>query len=268
VIGRATSGPRARVTARLVAALASVLAASLAPLAAYADGPAFDRPGIAFAPSTMPARSFTWEQGLVDYTRDVDRGITTTAWSFDTRLRYGLTDQLELQIEVPVWADTRTQGHGTRSSADGLGDLSLAAKFDLMPGDGDWDLSLLGVVQFPTGDSLIGADGEQYSLGATLGTSFGEGQSLAFYANVDRLRDDTTWTLSSSWGFDLGDALGGYVEAGYVPAGDGDPSNVLAGGGLMWAVKDTVQLDAWVLAGLNRASPDLEVGAGFSYFVP
>lgn len=235
---------------------------------ALADGPAFDRPGIAFAPETMPARSFIWEQGIADYTRDTARGVTTTAWSVDTRLRYGLTDRLEVQVAVPVWADTRTQGRGARSSADGIGDASLALKFDVMPGDGPWDLALLGVVEFPTGDSLIGADGTQYSLGATLGTSFDDGQTLAFYANVDRLRGEDTWTLSSSWGFDLGDTLAGYVEAGYVPAGNGDPSNVLAGGGLMWAVQDTVQLDAWVLAGVNNPSPDLEVGAGFSFFFP
>ena len=169
-----------------------VIAAALAPVAAHADGPAFDRPGIAFAPSTMPAHSFTWEQSVVDYTRDVERGITTTAWSFDTRLRYGLTDRLEMQLEVPVWASTRTQGNGARTSGDGLGDLSLAAKFDLMPGDGDWDLSLLGVVLLPTGDAAVSLDGEQYSLGATLGTSFGEDQTLALYANVDRFRGDDT----------------------------------------------------------------------------
>jgi hypothetical protein len=236
--------------------------------AAHADGPSFDRPGIAFAPSTMPAGSFTWEQGLVDYTRDVYRDVTSTGWSFDTRLRYGFTDRFEVQLEVPLWAGARTQGGGSRTSGDGLGDLSFAAKFDLLPGDGDWDLALLGVVLFPTGDAAVSLDDEQYSLGATLGTSFGEGQTLAFYANVDRFRGDYTWTLSSSWGFDFADSLAGYVEAGYVPAGNGDPSNVLAGGGLMWAVKDTVQLDLWTLAGLNEASPDLEVGAGVSFFFP
>ena len=247
----------------------AVLAAGLlAAGTARADGPAFDRPGIAFAPATMPTGSFTWEQDLVDYTRDTTRGVTTTAWSFDTRLRYGLTDRLELQLEAPVWTDTRTQGRGTRSSADGFGDLSLAAKFDVLPGDGSWDLALLGVIEFPTGDSLDGSDDEQYSLGATLGTSYDDGQTLAFYANVDRLRGDYTWTLSSSWGFDLADSLAGYLEAGYVPAGNGDPSNVLAGGGLMWAASDNVQFDTWVLAGLNDQSPDLAVGAGFAIFFP
>ena len=253
-----------------LAATASAFAALglLQPGDARADGPAFDRPGIAFAPSTMPQGSFTWEQGLVDCTRDVYRGVTSTGWSFDTRLRYGFTDRLEVQLEVPLWAGARTQGGGSRTSGDGLGDLSLAAKFDLLPGDGDWDLALLGVVLFPTGDAAVSLDDEQYSLGATLGTSFGDGQTLAFYANVDRFRGDYTWTLSSSWGFDLADTLAGYVEAGYVPASGGDPSNVLAGGGLMWAVKDTVQLDAWLLGGLNEPSPDLEIGVGVSFFFP
>ena len=53
-----------------------------------------------------------------------------------------------------------------------------------------------------------------------------------------------------------------------MPAGNGDPSNVLAGGGLMWAARDNVQFDTWVLAGLNDQSPDLAVGAGFAIFFP
>ena len=267
---RLRTSMRAAAVPASLAATASAFAtlALLEPRVARADGPSFDRPGIAFAPTTMPQGSFTWEQGLVDYTRDVYRGVTSTGWSFDTRLRYGFTDRLEVQLEVPMWAGARTQGGGTRTSGDGFGDLGLAAKFDLFPGDGDWDLALLGVVLFPTGDAAVSLDDEQYSLGATLGTSFGEGQSLAFYANVDRFRGDYTWTLSSSWGFDLAESLAGYVEAGYVPAGNGDPSNVLAGGGLMWAVKDTVQLDAWMLAGVNEPSPDLEVGVGVSFFFP
>ena len=267
---RLRTSMRAAAVPASLAATASAFAtlALLEPRVARADGPSFDRPGIAFAPSTMPAGSFSWEQGLVDYSRDVYRGVTSTGWSFDTRLRYGFTDRLEVQLEVPLWAGARTQGGGSRTSGDGLGDLSLAAKFDLFPGDGDWDLALLGVVLFPTGDAAVSLDDEQYSLGATLGTSFGDGQTLAFYANVDRFRGDYTWTLSSSWGFDLADTLAGYVEAGYVPASGGDPSNVLAGGGLMWAVKDTVQLDAWLLGGLNEPSPDLEIGVGVSFFFP
>jgi len=57
---------------------------------ACADIPAFDRPGIAFSPTTLPAGSFAWEQGLPDFQRDRADGVTQRAYSASTRWRYGV----------------------------------------------------------------------------------------------------------------------------------------------------------------------------------
>ena len=43
---------------------------------AQAETPAFDRPGIAFSVTTLPAGSLSWEQGLPDLSRDRSDGIT------------------------------------------------------------------------------------------------------------------------------------------------------------------------------------------------
>ena len=43
---------------------------------AQADTPAFDRPGIAFSVTTLPAGTVSWEQGLPDLSRNRDEGIT------------------------------------------------------------------------------------------------------------------------------------------------------------------------------------------------
>ena len=57
--------------------IAAVVAACAAP-ACRADAPAFDRPGLAFAPAVLPQGSFDWEQGLPDVERDRSDGERTT----------------------------------------------------------------------------------------------------------------------------------------------------------------------------------------------
>ena len=47
---------------------------------ALADDPAFDRPGIAFSPSTLAARAWAWEQGLPDFQQDRVDGVTEDAY--------------------------------------------------------------------------------------------------------------------------------------------------------------------------------------------
>ncbi|HQR48530.1 MAG TPA: transporter [Steroidobacteraceae bacterium] len=255
-------------TRRLVAARATVAWLPLVGTLAHADGPAFDRPGIAFSSTTMPAHSVTWEQGLLDFQRDQSGGVTQDAYVVDARLRYGLADRWEVQLAAPLYDEIDTHGSGQGLTTAGVGDLSLAVKLALTPRDDRFTMSMLGVVSFPTGNEDIGAGAEQYSLGATLGWTLSDSQSLAFYTNVDLLAGDATWTFAPSWNFDLGETVGGYVEAGYQPAAHGDPANALAGAGLMWLVKPTVQLDAYFLKGLTSESTDLAAGCGVSIFFP
>lgn len=247
----------------------AVLAAGLVSgVASHADGPAFDRPGIAFSPTTMPAHSFAWEQGLLAFQRDRSGGVTQDAYLVDTRLRYGLADRWEIQLAAPLYEEIDAHGSGQGFTTAGVGDTVLAVKVALTPRDGEFTMSMLGAVSLPTGNDAIGAGTEQYSLGATLGWSLSDEQSLSVFTNVDVLRGNATWTFAPSWSFNLTDTVGGYVEAGYQPAAHGDPANALAGAGLMWLVQPTVQLDAYVLSGLTNGSTDFGAGCGISFFIP
>jgi hypothetical protein len=216
----------------------------------------------------MPAHSFTWEQGLLDYQRDRSGGVTQKAYVVAARLRYGVTDRWEVQLAAPLYDEVDAHGSGQGFATAGIGDTILAAKFALTPRDGKFTMSVLGAVSFPTGNDETGAGTEQYSLGTTLGWSMSDDQSLSFYTNVDFLRGNATWTFAPSWSFDLTETVGGYVEAGYQPAAHGDPANALAGAGFMWLVKPTVQLDAYFLSGLTNGSTDLAAGCGISVFLP
>jgi hypothetical protein len=236
--------------------------------AARADGPAFDRPGIAFAPSTLPTHSFAWEQGLPDFQQDRSDGVTQRAYAASTRLRYGITDRWEVQLAAPLFEEIDTTGSGQAFSTAGAGDVAVALKMSLASGGGSFSLAVLGVVSFPTARRDLGNGSEQYSLGATAGWSLSDTQSVALYANVDVLGGDATWTLSPNWSVALSDSVGAYVEGGYQFGGaHGQQDNAVAGGGLTWMVRPNVQLDAYGLGGLTRASTDLAAGCGVSVFL-
>ena len=198
-----------------------------------ADGAAFDRPGIAFSPSTLPARGLAWEQGLPDFQQDRSDGVTQRAYAASTRLRYGITDRWEAQLAAPLFEEIDTHGSGQAFTAAGAGDLSVALKLLLTSGDGPFSMALLGTISFPTARHNLGDRSEQYSFGATAGWSLNDSQSVALYANVDLLAGDATWTLSPNWSFALSDDVGGYLEAGYqFSAARGQSDNAVAGGGL------------------------------------
>jgi hypothetical protein len=251
-----------RIGIGLLAACATLVSPS------RADTPAFDRPGIAFSPTTLPAHSCAWEQGLPDFQRDRTDGVTQRAYAASARLRYGITGRWELQLAAPLYEQVDTNGSGQAFRAAGAGDVSLALKLSLDPGADGFDLALLGAVSIPTASRRIGLGSEQYSLGATAGWSLGDSQSLAFYANVDVREHHATWTVSPNWSFALSDTVSGYLEGGYqFGSQPGQANNAVAGGGLTWMATPTVQLDAYGLVGLTRNSTDLGAGCGVSIFV-
>jgi hypothetical protein len=245
----------------LIVACAAVAAPS------FADTPAFDRPGIAFSPTTLPVDSFAWEQGLPDFQRDRSDGVTQRVYAASMRLRYGISDRWEAQLAAPLLEQIDTTGPGQALTTTGAGDLSMALKIGLTPAEARFNVALLGVVSVPTARRDISLGSEQYSLGATAGWSLSGQQAVALYANIDVLEGHATWTVSPNWSFALSNTVSGYLEGGYqFGNAKGQADNAVAGGGLTWMVTPAVQLDAYGLAGLTRGSTDFSAGCGVSVF--
>lgn len=236
----------------------------LLPSTARAAAPEFDRPGIAFATSTLPAGAFDWEQGLPDVQRDDAGGVRSTLYSADTTLRFGLTSTFELQLGGAAWnrLDTRSAGVGTHS--EGGGDTKIAVKWAPALTSRDVSIAFLAGVTEATGAAAFSNGRPQYSLGATIGRDLGAGRALAMYANVNRSGGTTTWTFSPNYSFPLTDGVGGYVEAGRTFGGGA--TGTVAGGGLTWLLYKRVQLDVFGLRGMSGQSPDVQAGIGISAF--
>lgn len=246
-------------SARRIAAVAVALIVTTAGRAD--DSPAFDRPGIAFAPATIGAGAIAWEQGLPDVERDSAKGVRATTSSADSTLRIGLTASLEVQLQGSAWNRLDVRGHGMSFRARGGGDTTIGIKWAAtMPAD--CELAVLGNATIDTGSPAFTNGRPVYSLGATAARKLGEDSAVALYANVERSGGAPTWTLSPNLSFPIAGPLGGYVEAGRV-AGGGE-SETLAGGGFTFGIADRVQLDLFGLAGLTSHSPDFEGGFGVS----
>jgi hypothetical protein len=233
-----------------------------------ADTPApqFDRPGIAFATATVPRGSLSFEQGLPDFQHSSDAGVKATTYAADTNVRIGLTDSLELQVGGALFNYMTVHSQGTEAISHGMGDSNLALKISLPSASPRITWAMLGGVTFATGDRDFTAGAPEYDLGTTVSVQLADNESTAFYVNVSRFHDATTYTVSPSFSYSLTDTVGTFFEAGASHASH-EPDIDVAGGGVTWMVTPVVQLDLSADFGLNHASPDIHGGFGFSVFV-
>lgn len=253
--------------ARRLQCVAWLLACAFAwlPVAAQ-EAPAFDRPGIGFATSVLPSGGFAWEQGLPDASTDEHDGLRTTTWVAGTLLRVGLPGSLELQLGADTVAGVRTHGWGVDDSSTGGGDGSVALKWAPATAGDDFAWALLASVVLPFGQAPVGDGGNGQSLAATASWTLAGDRSVSLFVERSWGEQGDGWLFSPSYGFALGEDVGGYVEAGI---GGGDERQRMAGAGVTWMATSRLQLDASFLRGLGGDSPDWQAGIGLAlYFAP
>jgi hypothetical protein len=214
-----------------------------------------DRPGLGTPACTIDRGRFAVELGLVDWTRD---GREDQFAAGDLLVRYGLTDRMEMQVGWTAYTHDRA-GSGTgdifvalrRNFAhpDGAGFSAALMPYATLPaGAGDWGAGLLVPVSYrlPDGvavdltaeaDAAVDADGDgrHFAYGAVLGLDVPLADAV-----------EVTFELSARRDRDPGGAT----------------TELLAGLSADWAPNGNLQLDIGANAGLNRASPDLELYVG------
>lgn len=237
-----------------------------APPAPAEDVPGFDRPGIGVASDTLPAGSFDWEYGLPDFDHSRAADAAIHEYAFDSHLRYGLTDRLELQFTLPVLLH-RITGAGGRHTVGGLGDAVFGLKAALPAAGLASQLVGLVSVSAPTAAAGMGAGRPTYSAATQAAWKVGEGGSAGLYASATVVDGISAWLVSPSYSIALTDTLGAYVEAGQQFAAAGFPAQTLAGTGLTWMARPTVQLDVYVLKQVHGPGSDLSLGFGASKFL-
>lgn len=233
-----------------------------------------NRPGLGTPSCIIDKGHAAVEVGLVDWTTAHDAASREDTWTFgELTLRYGLTETLEVDLSWDGYGITRLKDRasGTTAGNDGVGDMSLALRQNLLSPDGSGTaLSIMPYVTAPTGSDGFGAG--DWGAGVIVPVSFevGKGVSLAFSPEIDAAVDEDgdgrhlAFGSVVGIGFNLTDKLSATVEVSAMRDRDpaGATTETLAGFSLAWKARDDLQLDAGVVAGLNDDSPDAELYAG------
>ncbi len=193
-------------------ALAGLCAAS----PASATNPGYDRPGFGFTPVALSAGEMTLEQGLPDWSRDHQGGVSSAEYSADTLLRIGIGGALELQLGASPWNAMYATAGGRTERSSGRGNSTLGMKLALPSANPAFSWGLVGSVEFTDGAPTFGADHRQYLLAAQFNLQVDTRQSLGLYLQDVRSAGTDAALLAISDSITLSDARTLYIEAAQV----------------------------------------------------
>ena len=254
----------------LVAALAMC-----AGTAALADDPiCADRPGKATGTCTVPAGHWQIETGLADWSLQKDGGERDSAIAIgETVIKYGVSDQSDIEVDVTPWERAASRGAGSHDSARGFGDTRIIYKQRLSAPEAPVQLSAYPFVKIPTAGHALGNGKWEGGLLVPIGTSIGKTPfsvgltpELDWAADADGHGHHAAMAQVVSLGWQANDKLN--LSAELWGQWDWDPDGTTrqasADGAVAYLLGNDVQLDGGANLGLNRVTPDIELYAGIS----
>jgi hypothetical protein len=237
-----------------------------------------ERPGKAFSSSTLPHKSFQWEQGFsyesnaADYRGDItyyrNLGLSHTL------LRYGLFEKIEIRAGTDLIRKTIKSGGVVDSAGNTLDiePLSLGAKFQitaenrLIP-----ELAILGHIILP---SLSTLEGDRKAMpDIKLAGTFTPGRLVSIGFNLGLRWPDFTFAQTNLFyalmlGMSHSDNISSFLELygyrDYYYAID----DLRMDAGIAYLVSQNFQLDISGGIGITDISPDFFLEIGFSWRLP
>ena len=260
---------------------AAVLATALLGLAAGAaradddDTICTDRPSRASGACTVPAGRFQYEADIVSGVFDRQHGVTTDSWFIvNPALKYGAgpTTDVELQFDPLEVQRVHTAGAKDRTAA-GPSDLTLRLKQNVLGGnDGEVQVALVPYIKAPVASHLVGGDGAWEGGGyVPVTVKLGKLWQLSLTPELDVIKDgggnsrhvqhsevvSVTRALPGDW------TLFADVYAQWDFERHGATQSTLDFA-VAKVLHKTLQLDAGVNIGLNRATPGANAYLGVS----
>jgi hypothetical protein len=235
-----------------------------------------ERPGLDTPACTVDPGHVQIEVGVADWTLDKQADSRTdTILSADISARYGIGDNTEIRLGLTSYGHVRTRDRATGavSKVSGIGDVTVGLKQNLASPSGDgFSVALLPYATLPTGKTGVGAGAWGAGLLIPLSYDLTEKLTLEMTPEVDAAVDSdgqgrhAAYGSAAGLGVKLSQKWNMSAEAQVIR--DRDPAGhrtlALAGAYVAYQPKDRVQLDLGAQAGLNRASPDVELYFGVS----
>jgi len=239
-----------------------------------------DRPDQTESAYTVDAGHFQVEMDFVNYTHDrnTDGGadVRSRAWVFaPLNLKLGLLNRVDVQLMLDSRVRTKVEDRVARtmSKASGFGDVTTRLKVNLWGNDGGKTaLALMPFVKWPLSASNLRNGRTEGGLIVPLAVELAEGWGMGVMTELDFVRNGTNtgydreWVNSITFGHDLNDKVGCYLEfftvtgsaRGFKWQGQVDV-------GVTYALKANVQLDAGCNFGVTKSAPDFQPFIGIAY---
>ncbi|MDB5458564.1 MAG: hypothetical protein JWO72_305 [Caulobacteraceae bacterium] len=256
-----------------MAALILPLGLAAAAPARADDGPkaiCADRPTKGTSPCTVDPGHWQVEIDAADLTHDRSGGVTTDTGVFaGANLKYGVSDRLDLELNLPGLLTREVSGAGR---ASGLGDTVARAKLAVVQGAAS--ISLLPFLKLPTASHDLGNGALEGGLVVPIALSLPGQTSLTLDPELDALKDaagqgrHVAYALAAGLSRPLSETFTGSVEV--WGAQDQEPGGHVSQAsfdlGLAWIpMRDqNLQLDGGVNLGLNAATPGVQGYVGVS----
>jgi hypothetical protein len=271
VTGRSRPSTGARIGGFAPLLVALILIAGRASASNFSDQTiSTDRPGIPYGTSIVPTGHLQLEAGLPTFENDPLPGGHSLLLSAPTYLRFGVTDDVEVQLAASPWNRLTTTQGGRRHSVSGTGDLQLGGKYALTSGGGAIPaVTLIGYVTAPTGNRNFSGGRPAYNLNAVASWSLTGSTSLTTMASFTRAPADgnrhaNSGTLAVSLSHSFTPHLAAYAETGWFPGYTNTSSTALAGAGVTYLLTRHLQVDGFFDVGLNHDSTTSVFGTGVS----
>jgi hypothetical protein len=233
-----------------------------------------DRPGLDTPACTVDRGHLVAEMGAVDWSLDRDASQRTDSFTFgDLLLRYGVTSDTEVQLGWTALGAVRTRTDGTVVHASGTGDMRFAVRHNLAHPDGSgFAAAIMPYASLPSGGATLGAGDWGAGLILPLSYSLTDTLGLSLTPEIDAAVDGDRHGRHLAYGSAIGitTALSKSVSSAFEleAVRDEDPAGhatqALASLSFAWQPRSNLQLDMGAVAGLNSASPDVELYLGIA----
>lgn len=252
---------------------AALLAASSPAMAEDETPICTDRPTKANAVCTVPVGKWQLESTAVGWSRTEASGAESKALTLgSSALKLGLSDRSDLQVGFTPYSHSETKAGGAKSSAAGVGDLTVRYKHRLTADGAAVHVGLIPFIKLPTADRDIGNGKVEAGLAVPISISTGGpvsvvlGPELDLLANADGDGHHVAMVNLVNVSGPIAPKLTLIGEIWTMTNFDPADTVTLASAdvALAYAVSTALQLDLGANHGLTRHTADTELYVGVS----
>src|SRR5579872_178205 len=237
-----------------------------------------DRPTKGTAPCTVDAGHVQIESDLVNVTWDTSGGAdTTTVLYTNPTLKLGITNTLDLEFNIApyVTVASKDRARGVTTRAEGVGDLFVRAKLNLVGDDsGNVAIALDPYVKFPTANRQVGNGQVEEGIVVPIQIGLPAGWSFSTDPELDGLKNALSdgqhaniaglVALSHALSKTVTLSLELWGDENFEPSGHVTQSSADVGVAWIPASHPNFQLDGGVNLGLNNHTPGAQAYVGVS----